>query len=134
MGVNFNADISRWAGKTLDEVEDTRKKITTDFFSSTVMFTPVKTGALRANWLPSSGSPKFGISGATDKSGQRTIGKIRSQLAGGNKHKDQSEFMTNSLPYANKAETLGWKITSPYRMVSRSFRKTVNMIKARSLG
>lgn len=133
MGVDFDADISRWAGKALGEVEKNRRKVTFDFFGGAIMLTPVKTGLLRGNWNPSSGSPEFRTFKATDKSGQRTLNILRGQLAAGNKHKDQSEFMTNSLHYANKAEKLGWKVTPPYRMVNRSFRRTVNMIRARNL-
>lgn len=134
MGLSFKADISKWAGRSLEEVEDTRRDVAEQFFVGTVKDTPVDTGALKANWTPSKETPKFETRADTDKNGQATISKIRSMLATGSKHKDQTVYLTNSLPYANKAENTGWRITPAYGMVKKNFTKVVNMIKARSLG
>lgn len=130
--------VKAWSDKVLTEVSVTHAEIAHDFFVGTIRDTPVKTGALKGNWIPSRGEPKFGTLKTTDKSGAQRIGLVRNTIGRmlaneSSKRKSQSLNLTNSLPYANKAENTGWKVTPPYGMVKKNLRRTQNRIMARRL-
>jgi hypothetical protein len=135
--MSFSADVSKWAIKAGKSIEEIRKGIIFDLFSSVVLDSPVLTGRLRGNWVISNGAPNTGTfvvtettEGRESKPGSRrpsgpvstrTVHKIKNHV---NKLKpeDGTVFLANNLPYAYHIEFDGKSHTkAPEGMVMKNF-------------
>lgn len=94
--------------------DDFIKKIGIELFSKVINKTPVDTGRLRSNWIPSFNSPniektEFKKSGATVKG--EVIGKMQSYNG------ENSIYLSNNLPYVNRIEYDSHSNQAPSGMV-----------------
>lgn len=110
------------AGLALDNV---CKAVTIEWFSSTVLSTPVDTGRLRGNWVISKNNPVSVETANTDKSGAGVINSIHLNVGG----LGSVTFLTNSLPYAERIE-YGYSQQAPAGMVRVNFVRIQNVINA----
>ena len=118
----FAVDVSKWANKTSDGIENIRKAIIFELFSSVIMDTPVDTGRLRGNWVLSSGLPYSGTVSLDDPSGGRVMLELKTFVDSGVLKTDQVIYMSNNLPYAYRIEYDGWSHTkAPQGMVRKNF-------------
>jgi len=119
--VSFAVDVSKWADKVKGEIEELRKAVILELFSSVILDTPVLTGRLRGNWIISSGAPDTKTVSVTDPNGATTIRNVEGFVAG-LKQEQSRVFLTNSLPYAYRIEYDGWSHTkAPEGMVRKNF-------------
>lgn len=140
--MDLELELKKWGEKALTEVTIFHAETADRFFSGTIKDTPVKTGLLKGNWMPSRGKPRFGELKGFDKTGARRLARVQNVIVSmfgseANKKKSQSLYMTNSLDYAIRAEKKGWEDQrgrGPYNMVAKNFHRTKNMIRARRLG
>lgn len=120
--MSFSADVTKWVNRSKASIEELRKQIIIELFSSVILDTPVDTGRLRGNWLISMDEPKTESVQITDPSGATTIEnvtKLANALPAG---KDKAVFLTNNLPYAYRVEYDGWSHTkAPRGMVRKNF-------------
>tara|TARA_R110000868_G_scaffold89904_1_gene249940 strand:+ start:420 stop:866 length:447 start_codon:yes stop_codon:yes gene_type:complete len=115
--MTFSLDIKEFAEKTKRDMLEVKVIVAIDLFSRVIMSTPVGNpdlwekkkappgyvgGRLRGNWQASAGSPIIGTIPTIDPSGKETIREMTAELEG--VKADQSIFLTNSLPYANRIE------------------------------
>lgn len=114
----FALDLSKAIEKAKDQAELIVKKTTIQLFSNVIEKSPVDTGRFRANWNVSFGSFNPATTEETDPSGSQAKGRVYQALA---KYKleDQSVFLGNSLPYAERLEN-GWSKQAPAGMVRLS--------------
>lgn len=111
------------------EVNDTITNEAVKTFRSVVSYSPSKdfngsewaTGWVINQWYPSVGSPSSELNENRDQAGFNSGDRI-SQLAGSNNFikKDNSLWLTNSVPYVYQVEALGWPQTEPYAMVDKA--------------
>lgn len=119
--MSFAVDVSKWADKVKGEIEELRKAVILELFSSVILDTPVLTGRLRGNWIISSGAPDTKTVSVTDPNGATTIRNVEGFVAG-LKQEQSRVFLTNSLPYAYRIEYDGWSHTkAPEGMVRKNF-------------
>jgi len=117
----FSAGVGNWAKKVTGEIEELRKAVILELFSSVILDTPVLTGRLRGNWIISSGAPDTKTVSVTDPSGATTIRNVEAFVAG-LKPEQERVFLANSLPYAYRIEYDGWSHTkAPEGMVRKNF-------------
>lgn len=130
--MRFSAGVKRWSKKARGEVENLRKQVIIELFSSVILDTPVLTGRLRGNWQISSGVPGSGTVEVTDPSGASTIRKVEGLVSRLPEGKDQSIYLTNNLPYAYRIEYDGWShIKAPEGMVRKNFIRISDNLKSR---
>lgn len=119
--MSFSADISKWANKTKNGIEELRKAIIIELFSSVILDTPVLTGRLRGNWLISEGTPHTNTVTVTDPSGATTVRNVEAFAATLNPEQNRV-FLANNMPYAYRIEYDGWSHTkAPEGMVRKNF-------------
>jgi hypothetical protein len=99
-------DPSKFCKTPLENIDKVRKKYAFEIFSRVVKATPVDTGQARGAWLPSIGQPEDGVPGTKDKSGQKTINKIKSVVESAKG--EDSLFLVNATPYIEVLEYGGY--------------------------
>jgi hypothetical protein len=114
----FALDLSKAIEKAKDQAELIVKKTTIQLFSSVIEKSPVDTGRFRANWNVSFGAFNPQTTEEVDPSGSQSKSKVYQALAN-YQLKDQSVFLGNSLPYAERLEN-GWSKQAPAGMVRLS--------------
>lgn len=120
--MSFSVDVSKWAKNAMNEVEELRKAVVFELFSSVILDTPVLTGRLRGNWMISADDPKSETLEITDQEGKKTIRKVQDFVNSGNLKEDQAAVLANNLPYAYRIEYDGWSHTkAPAGMVRKNF-------------
>lgn len=130
--MRFSAGVKRWTNKVRGEVENFRKQVTIELFSSVILDTPVLTGRLRGNWQISSGSPSSGTVEITDPNGGKAIRKVEELASGLPEGRDQAVYLTNNLPYAYRIEYDGWSHTkAPEGMVRKNFIRISDNLKSK---
>lgn len=111
----FGLDIARFVEKAKAAPEQVVRKIGLDLASRVVLRSPVDTGRFRANWNVAFGRVDTLTTPSTDKTGGKTLERVRVQLNGWTHGQDI--YLTNSLPYAIPLE-YGWsKKQAPQGMV-----------------
>lgn len=103
---NFKEQIGQWAKSTSAKLQNIRRGVCIKLFGAVVFNTAVDTGRLRANWVFSESKADYTTTTATDKAGAATVDKITTGVLGADKY--TTLFLSNSLPYAIKAERGGW--------------------------
>lgn len=112
--MSFALDVSKFVEKAKKNPEKVMRQVSIKLFSAIIKASPVDTGRFRMNWMASGGTPAFGVTDATDKSGNIAIGNATSFVL---KAADWREFtLTNNLPYAQRLE-YGWSQQAPAGMV-----------------
>lgn len=123
----FALDLSRFVTKAQDNARAVVRKVGIELFSATIMATPVGNpdlwknppppgyvgGRLRANWMPSIGTPKPGTLDEVDKTGDKTLARVKSTMS---RWTVGDLYLMNNLPYASPVE-YGWSSQAPHGMV-----------------
>lgn len=94
----FGLDIARFVEKAKAAPEQVVRKVGLDLASRVVLRSPVDTGRFRANWNVAFGRVDTLTTPSTDKTGGKTLERVRVQLNGWTPGQDI--YLTNSLPYA----------------------------------
>ena len=104
----FALDLSKAIEAAKENAGLVIKKATFELFRSVIEKSPVDTGRFRANWNVAVGSPDLSTNKETDDSprGEPSVQNMQKVVLN-SKFIDQSIFLTNSLPYANRLEE-GW--------------------------
>lgn len=130
--MSFSEGVNRWVVKVSGEVEELRKAVILELFSSVILDTPVLTGRLRGNWQISSGAPKSGEIEITDPTGATTVKKVEDFTSRLTEGKDQAVFLTNNLPYVYRIEYDSNRHTkAPEGMVRKNFVRISENLKAK---
>lgn len=128
---SFSAGVDAWAKKVAREIEELRKAVIIELFSSVILDTPVLTGRLRGNWIISSGTPNTSTVSVTDPSGATTVRNVETFARGLTVQQNQV-FLANNLPYAYRIEYDGWSRTkAPEGMVRKNFIRISQNLKKR---
>ncbi len=123
----FALNLAKQIEAAKDQAELVAKKITIELFSRVIEKSPVDTGRFRANWNCSISSPDLSTSESTDPSGSGAISKVTSTVVSYTLN-DQSVFLTNNLPYADRLEN-GWSKQAPNGMVRLSVMEIQNSVR-----
>ncbi|MDC1268153.1 HK97 gp10 family phage protein [Gammaproteobacteria bacterium] len=126
--MSFTTQVRSWTVKAGDNIEELRKNVMLELFSSVILDTPVLEGRLRGNWTISSGSPETAWFNLVDKDGNETIHKVKDHIKN-LPPRDQSVFLANNLPYAHTIEFDGWSKKAPEGMVRKNFIRISNNLK-----
>lgn len=126
--------------KVLVKVNRKCYEIAWQLFTSVVRLTPSPSqpgpfakGLLANQWYPSEGVPSSELGTDTDARGGSSLSRITAMTKGtAFLGKDGKLYLTNNVPYAYRAEVLGWPKSDgwsgrigPYRMVARSLQAIV---------
>lgn len=112
--MSFALDVSKFVEKAKKNPEKVMRQVSIKLFSAIIKASPVDTGRFRMNWMASGGTPAFGTTDATDKSGNIATGNVTSFVL---KAADWREFtLANNLPYAQRLE-YGWSQQAPQGFV-----------------
>lgn len=123
--MSFALDVSKFVEKAKKNPEKVMRQVAIKLFSAIIKASPVDTGRFRMNWMASGGTPAFGVTDATDKSGNIAIGNATSFVL---KATDWREFtLTNNLPYAQRLE-YGWSQQAPQGMVRTNISRFQQLI------
>lgn len=123
--MSFALDVSKFVEKAKKNPEKVMRQVSIKLFSAIIKASPVDTGRFRMNWMVSGGTPAFGVTDATDKSGNAAIGNATSFVL---KAADWHEFtLTNNLPYAQRLE-YGWSQQAPQGMVRTNISRFQQLI------
>lgn len=95
----FSLKIHKFVEKAGDNVKQVVRKAALDVTQQIMAKSPVDTGRFRANWNVAFGHVDTLTTPSTDKSGQKTVERVRIQLNGWDTPLGDI-FLTNSLPYA----------------------------------
>ena len=100
--MSFTLDMQNFISKTERDADKVFRGTALGMFSRIVTRTPVKTGRLRANWIPSINKQSNRTTKRTDKSGGLTITAINAVTGKGGV--GDTLFLSNNLPYAQSIE------------------------------
>jgi hypothetical protein len=123
----FALNLAKQIEAAKEQAELVAKKIAIELFSRVIEKSPVDTGRFRANWNCSISSPDLSTSESTDPSGSGAISKATSTVVSYTLN-DQSVFLTNNLPYAERLEN-GWSKQAPNGMVRLSVMEIQNSVR-----
>lgn len=123
----FALDLSKQIEAAKDNAELVAKKIIIELFNRVIQKSPVDTGRFRANWNCSIGSPDLSTSQAIDPSGSVASSRATATVVSYTLN-EQSVFLTNNLPYAERLEN-GWSKQAPNGMVRLSVMEVQNSVR-----
>lgn len=123
----FALDLSKQIEKAKEQAELVAKKTMIDLFNRVIQKSPVDTGRFRANWNCSIGSPDLSTSQAIDPSGSVASSRATATVVSYTLN-EQSVFLTNNLPYAERLEN-GWSKQAPNGMVRLSVMEVQNSVR-----
>jgi hypothetical protein len=123
----FALNLAKQIEAANDKVESIVKVTMIELFNRVIQKSPVDTGRFRANWNCSISSPDLSTSESTDPSGSGSISKATSTVVSYTLN-DQSVFLTNNLPYAERLEN-GWSKQAPSGMVRLSVMEIQNSVR-----
>lgn len=112
--MSFALDVSKFVEKAKKNPEKVMRQVSIKLFSAIIKASPVDTGRFRMNWMASGGTPAFGTTDATDKSGNIAIRNATSFVLNATDWRDFT--LTNNLPYAQRLE-YGWSQQAPQGFV-----------------
>ncbi len=143
MALSFAADLKAKCDKMLVEVDRQCQHIAFELFTNIVLLTPELTGALANNWFPGTGADfsTETTSVFSKDGGSSSKARIYAALGKGTfLGKDGSMTLANNLPYAYRAEVLGWPLedgwsgkVGPYHMVEQAMKETAALSRAGQL-
>ena len=100
------AQLAKIAKSSEQKMETVIKKSLIRLGSMIVNESPVDTGRFKNNWLSAYGAADTSTTESTDISGGASIGALTAKLNG--IIVGDAFYFTNSLPYAQRIEYLGW--------------------------
>lgn len=121
--MSFEADLEAFARAVKQSLDATCRGIAIEWFSSTVLGTPVDTGRLRGNWQMSQHVPIEASIERMDKSGASVLADIAARVGGAG----SINYLTNNLPYAERIE-YGYSKQAPQGMVRINFARITHII------
>jgi hypothetical protein len=114
----FPADMARAIKALIPQIKQARTEAFIRVGENIIDDTPVKTGALKGSWRTTLTAPSADFMITLDGTGESPKAELRSVLS--TMPFGVTAYLTNNLPYAEKAEHLGWNVTPAYRMVARN--------------
>lgn len=117
---NFSLDLQAFAKQAGEHVELVIKKTALDVFSSLVQKSPVDTGRFRGNWQVGIGAINSNVNSSADFAKQHSLPNaenINKAQAALSKYTNQTIYISNSLPYAQRLEDGYSKLQAPLGMV-----------------
>lgn len=123
--MSFALDVSKFVEKAKKNPEKVMRQVSIKLFSAIIKASPVDTGRFRMNWMASGGTPAFGVTDATDKSGNAAIGNATSFVLNATDWRDFT--LTNNLPYAQRLE-YGWSQQAPAGVVRTNISRFQQLI------
>lgn len=105
--LDISAEIAEFVGDTL-------RTLALDIDRRLILETPVDTGAARANWLASVGSPNGSQTDDTDQ--QAAINKGAAVISGANDY--ETIYVQNNLPYIQRLDS-GWSQQQPNPFIDK---------------
>lgn len=128
----FEKSVRAAANKILVEVNLKCYEIAWELFTTVVEKTPSPSnpgkyakGLLVNQWYPQERSASAARGMSKSPSGADSIARIKAMMNGLEFYdRDGRVVLSNNLDYAEQAESLGWKKTTPYRMVALSLQAT----------
>lgn len=108
--ISWNAAILK-SKKNIDKI---LRETVEEVFSSIIEDTPIKTGALKGNWIASIGSPSSDKTGTLDRMGDITVSNMRKEIR--DFKTGDTVYLVNTLEYAERIE-YGYSGQAPYGMV-----------------
>lgn len=115
---SFENDVRQATKKLIADMKRVRTATFIRVAESVIDDTPVKTGALKGSWRTTLNAPSEDFMVTLDPTGDSPKAELRSVL--GTMQFGQPAYMTNNLPYSERAEYIGWERTPAYRMVARN--------------
>ena len=109
--MSFSSDMKKWAKKTKMKEEQAIRLATVSISGDIIDRTPVDTGRLRGNWIPSVNAP---IIDQTDNTAPLTE-EVQSRAA---QATGKVFYLVNSLPYARVAEYGEWSEPGTSKTIS----------------
>lgn len=113
MAGKFSAGLRAGGKRQMDRIEKVKRLSAIALFDSVALATPVKEGRLRGNWQCSLVNPKDG------ELDLRSLAEVNAEIrerVGASKLED-TLWLTNNLPYAERIEYDGWSGQAPAGMV-----------------
>ena len=123
--------IEGFSARAQEKVLKIFKKSVIDLTSDIISDTPVDTGRLKNNWIPSTGAASEQTTEATaNEAGDRAEKCAQNELT-----LDKTFYFTNNLPYAFRIEFEGWsKVKAPQGMVRRNAIRWKQIVKRAANG
>ena len=116
--ISVASQLQRIAKASGEKVETVIKKSVIRVGSMIVNKSPVDTGRFKNNWLGAYGAADTSTTEALDPSGSQAIGALNAKIA--SVQAGDVFYFTNSLPYAQRIEYLGWSAQAPQGVVRTS--------------
>lgn len=117
--MSFSAKIGTFGKDTIKRIGDIKRAVCIKLFTAVIMDTPVLSGRLRSNWVPSNQDLALTTTDSVDKTGAAALSKMQVVVTA-NKL-EVPIFLSNSLPYAARIEFDGWSHTkAPEGMMRRN--------------
>lgn len=130
--MSLTLDLSKFKKLSREKMKKVVTKTSIDLGQAVVMGTPVDTGRLRGNWMPSLNAYDASTTDDTDKSGTETSLRIETKFKG---YKiGDTLTMSNNLPYAVPIEYGHSKIKAPKGMVRVNITKFQKFVNAAARG
>jgi len=114
----FTLSVQAFVQKTKINTELVLRKASLELFTAIVLKTPVDTGRLRGNWMPSFDAPSTDSTEEVDPDGGPTVEVIAAALS--DHQAGQKIYLANNLPYAQAIEDGGSRVKAPAGMVGVS--------------
>jgi len=109
--MSFASDMKKWVEKTKMKEDQAIRSATVSISGEIIDRTPVDTGRLRGNWIPSINAPKIAQTDNTTP----LMAEVQSTVA---QATGKVFYLVNSLPYARRIEYEGWSaVKAPQGMV-----------------
>lgn len=119
--MGFADDIKKFRDKALKAASDNTNKVVEDLYRTNVYMSPeppskggYSIGTLKNNWYAAIGDADMSYSGLADVNGVNSIARIVSTLSQKPFYgKDNVVYITNSTPWAVRADRIGWPKNDP---------------------
>ena len=122
---NYSKDIKR-------RLPRLHAAVVLEYFSGTILDTPVDQGRLAANWMISDSNPSTETT--SDLGRDVSVRRVESFVSSIREAKDRQTFLTNNLPYAARIEFDGWSHTkAPQGMVRINRARVAANLRSRKL-
>lgn len=100
--MSFSSDLKRFEKKAVSRIDQARRKIVLDLFTSIIQATPVRSGRAKGNWQTNVGAAAQGVVERLDKDGGQASAEVAQVLA--TLSDDEAIHLTNNLPYIVELE------------------------------
>ena len=109
--MSFESDMKKWIEKTKMKADVAVRSATISISEEIIDRTPVDTGRLKGNWIPSTDAPNI-------KQTENKTPLISDVKYTASKSYGKVYYLVNSLPYARRIEYEGWSaVKAPQGMV-----------------